>query len=309
MDRKTPLIIITGPTASGKTGLALNLAKTHPIEAVSADSMQVYRHMDIATAKPSKKERVILPHHVIDVVEPDQEFNAGMFASIAGHKITSIRSRGNIPVVIGGTGLYIKALAYGLAEAPPRSEPLRKSLFSLIEARGLDLLWRLLYANDAPTAGRISPNDASRIIRYLEIILLTGKKPSDLYRDHGFTRPLFDIRAVCIMPERDSLYRDIDKRVISMMDAGLVGETEKLLEMGFSPGLRSMQTLAYRHTIRLLNRDIPHDQAVSLIQRDTRRYAKRQMTWLRSNYGPECLFDSPDKAMPTLSGWLEGTQP
>lgn len=308
MDRKTPLIVITGPTCSGKTGVALRLSDNHPIEVVSADSMQVYRHMDIATAKPSRAERARLPHHLIDVVDPDEEFNAGMFSAQASKIIAEVRSRGKIPVIVGGTGLYIKALVYGLSPAPPGSAGLRSVLRSMADKSGNRHLWTMLDRLDPDTAKITNENDRVRIIRALEIAFVTGKRPSAIHQGHGFSKPLYEARLVCILPERDRLYGDIDSRVVRMIDAGLVGETEKLLAMGYEPGLRSMQTLAYRHVIEFLASRISLDCAISLIQRDTRHYAKRQMTWMRS-HNANSSYHSPDEAFRIVSCWTaEGVQ-
>lgn len=305
MDRKTPLVIITGPTCSGKTGVALSFARSFPIEVVSADSMQVYRHMDIATAKPTLEQQSLLAHHLIDVVDPDEEFNAGMFSSLAAVKIREIVSRGRVPVVVGGTGLYIKALVYGLSPSPPGSPELRGYFRSVLQDRGSAHLRRFLERIDPETAKKINKNDEVRVIRALETAFLTGVKPSVINRGHGFAEPGYDARVFCVVKDRDLLYRDIDERTARMMEAGLVEETEKLLGMGFGPDLRSMQTLAYKHVTGLLESRIDIDTAVANIRRDTRRYAKRQMTWNRSHY-PQEVFCSPDEALKALAALLGG---
>lgn len=303
MDRQAPLIVITGPTASGKTDIVLELARSFPLEVVSADSMQVYRHMDIATAKPSPGELAALPHHLIDLVEPDEEFNAGMFVSHASRAIAEIRSRHAIPVVVGGTGLYIKALIYGLAPVPSRSEPLRRVLKQLGKDRGTPFLWGMLHRLDPETALGLGVNDRMRIVRGLEIVFLTGRRPSESLKQHGFARPRIEARTVCLMPDRSELYERIDARVEQMVEQGLVEETRRLIALGFHPSLRSMQTLAYRHIVDYLDSKIGLDEAISLIQRDTRRYAKRQITWMRSHYGPED-FHSPAEARSLLEHQL-----
>jgi len=304
MDRKTSLIVITGPTGSGKTGIALNLSRSCPIEVISADSMQIYRHMDIATAKPSEHEKSLLPHHLIDIVAPDEEFNAGMFAGLAREKIPQILSRGHIPVVVGGTGLYIKSLIYGLIPAPPRSQRLRAYFQSLREKKGAQYLWHILALTDPLSAAKITPNDSARIVRYLEIIFCAGLRPSSLHEEHAFSTPRYDTRIVCIMPDRHSLYSAIDSRVHRMVDRGLVAETQKLLAMGYDSSLRSMQTLAYKHVLRYLNSEIGMDDAVSDIQRDTRRYAKRQITWIRGHHdsGSYC---GADDACKLILSWID----
>ncbi len=304
MDGQEGLIVITGPTGSGKTGLVLELSRSHPIEVVSADSMQVYRHMDIATAKPSRDERALLPHHLIDVVDPDQEFQAAMFMEMARHAIAEIRSRGRIPVVVGGTGLYIQALIYGLARAPARWETMRSALRNLIERRGIDHLEAMLRRLDPSAASAILKNDAVRVIRSLEIVFLTGQKSSAIHAEHGFLSPLFRARIACIMPGRETLFRDIDVRTRRMFDKGLLDETVRILSLGYSPLLRSMQTLAYKHCIGFLNGVTDLEEAIRLVQRDTRRYAKRQLTWMKSRRD-HVFFDSTDKAYNEISKWIE----
>lgn len=300
------LIVITGPTGSGKTRLAMELSRFHSIEVISADSMQVYRHMDIATAKPDAYERAALPHHLIDVVNPDQEFQAAMFRDMAKLNILEIRSRGKTPVVVGGTGLYIQALLYGLAPAPARSERLRAALRSIIDRRGIVLLESMLQRLDPSAASAIKKNDAVRVIRSLEIIFLTGRKASSIYKAHGFQRPLFHARIACIMPDREVLFNAIDKRTHAMLDKGLLDETAMLMTLGYGSELRAMQTLAYRHCIGFMNGLMDINEMIRLIQRDTRRYAKRQVTWMRSRQD-HLFFESTDSAFGAISAWLDNT--
>lgn len=291
MDRPAPLIIITGPTGCGKTGLAFALAHDHPLEVISADSMQIYRSMDVATAKPTHLERKRLPHHLVDIRNPDEAFDAGSFATLAREAIDFIRSRGNIPLVVGGTGLYIKALLYGLCQAPARSEALRLTLRDIAESKGTQRLWKYLARLDPPTADKISPKDVARIIRYLEIIFLSGRAPSALHARHGFSRPCLDARIFCLAPNREVLYASIDSRVVSMFENGLVKETERLIKMGYSRDLAPMKALAYKHVVAYLDSEISLDTATLLIQRDTRHYAKRQLTWNRGHYDQSCFYE------------------
>ena len=304
MDRKTPLIVITGPTGSGKTGIALELSRSYPIEVISADSMQIYRYMDIATAKPDEQEQSLLPHHLIDIADPDEEFNAGMFADLAGEKISQVISRGRVPIVVGGTGLYIKSLIYGLIAAPPRSPRLRAYFGSLREKKGTPCLWHMLARTDPASAAKIPPNDFVRIVRYLEIIFSTGVRPSSLHDQHAFSTPRYDARILCIMPDRSKLYEAINDRVYRMMDLGLVAETRNLLAMGYDGSLRSMQTLAYKHVLKYLNSEIGLNDAIEQIQRDTRRYAKRQITWIRSHHDQSSYCKAGD-AGNLISRWLD----
>jgi tRNA dimethylallyltransferase len=295
MARKTSLVIITGPTCSGKTKLALALGKQYPIEVISADSMQVYKYMDIATAKPTLKEQDIVPHHLIDVIEPDKEFNAGMFAEMAQQKIEEIRSRKKIPIVVGGTGLYIKALIYGLCPAPPRSEQLRSTFKKIIEEKGISYMHHMLEKLDPDAAAGITQKDRTRIVRALEIIFLTGKKPSSIQKSHGFESPQINAKIFCLLPERSLLYSRIDKRVNEMIEAGLIEETKRLLDMGYNSELRSMQTLAYKHVVDHLTSSLSIEETIRLIQRDTRRYAKRQITWIKAQENIK-FFDDIENA-------------
>jgi tRNA dimethylallyltransferase len=294
VDSINPLIILTGPTASGKTGIILKLAEKYPIEIISADSMQIYRGMDIATAKPSEKEQKILPHHLIDIMNPDEEYNAGAFRKDALRIAGEVRSRGHIPIVAGGTGLYIKALLFGLSEGPTRSEEIRENLRNFISVHGSQKAWDILSRHDPDIAKKISPTDASRIIRYLEMILLTGNKPSEMHEEHGFRELKIDARVFCISMDRDALYERINQRVLNMVEAGLVDETRRLLNMGYPAHLKSMQALGYKHLIVHIRNGLPLDEATSLVQRDTRHYAKRQMTWNRGHYSEDRFFKPED---------------
>jgi tRNA dimethylallyltransferase len=304
VDRQTPLIVITGPTCSGKTRLALMLSRKQDIEVVSADSMQIYHYMDIATAKPTNEERTALPHHLIDVVNPDEPFNAGVFVRMAQEKIAEIRGRQKIPIVVGGTGLYIKALIYGLAPAPARSEKLRSTLRSLINRRGIVYLEFMLKRLDPDMASLIMKNDVLRIIRALEIIFETGQKPISLFMAHGFRNPQYQAKIACIMPSRDLLYQEIDQRVMGMIERGLLDETRKLLDMGYSPELQSMQTLAYRYVIMHLSGEVGLDEAIRLIRRDTKRFAKRQITWMKAR-PDHIFFNSVDGAYEVVTDWID----
>jgi len=299
LNPKPDLIILTGPTASGKTGIILKLAEKHPIEIISADSMQIYRGMDIATAKPTKKEQELLPHHLINIMNPDEEYNAGSFRSDALNIADDIRSRGNIPVVAGGTGLYIKALVYGLSEGPTRSEDIRKNLREFISSNGSKKAWDILNHHDPDIAKKVSPADTSRIIRYMEMILLTGNKPSEMHKNHGFKEKKINARIICINMDRDALYERINLRVLNMVDMGILDETDRLLNAGYSPALKSMKALGYKHLVDHLQNRLSLDEAISLVQRDTRHYAKRQITWNRGNYKNDRFF-SPDTALKTI---------
>lgn len=261
-------------------------------EIINADSMQVYRGMDIGTAKLPVSERKGIPHHLIDIVDPDQEFNAGLFLSHALPLLDDF-SRRDIPIiVVGGTGLYVKALLGGLFRCPPSQRELRQRLWEECEDRGSSYLHERLCGVDSKAAERIHPMDAIRIIRALEVVYLTGRPFSELAREHGFSERRFSPLHLSLSVDRGVLYERINTRAISMIEAGLVGEVEGLLAKGYGPGLKPMKAIGYRHIVGYLKGDWDLDEAVRLIQRDTRRYAKRQITWFRAD--PEVVWVNPD---------------
>jgi tRNA dimethylallyltransferase len=287
------LLILSGPTGSGKSELAIELASLFGAEILSADSMQVYRGMDIGTAKPPTSERKGIPHHLIDIVYPDQEFNAALFLSRALPVIDDSYRKQHIPIiVVGGTGLYVKALVGGLFRCPPSQRALRQGLWEECEERGPISLYERLYRVDGKAAEGIHPLDAIRIIRALEVVHLTGRPFSALIHEHGFSERRFATLHLCLHLDRETLYDRINARALSMIDAGLVGEVEGLLAMGYGPELKPMKAIGYRHIVGYLKGDWDLDEAARLIQRDTRRYAKRQITWFRAD--PEVVWVNPD---------------
>lgn len=278
-----PLIVICGPTAAGKTALALELAEGYPVEVISADSRQVYRLMDIGTAKPSVAEQALAPHHLLDVVWPDEAFDAACFARAAGAAIAGVQARGHLPLLVGGTGLYIRALTEGLADVPPGDPQVRAELQAYAESAGPEALHRRLAGVDAEAAAALHRNDRVRIIRALEVFTLTGQPLSAWQREHGFrTRP-YRLLKLGLTLERSDLYARIDRRAEAMFAGGLVEETEALLKAGYSAELRSLQTIGYREAVRLLRGAVSPDKALLELQQATRRYAKRQLTWFRAD--------------------------
>ncbi|MBW1912230.1 MAG: tRNA (adenosine(37)-N6)-dimethylallyltransferase MiaA [Deltaproteobacteria bacterium] len=291
-DDRPRLIIITGPTASGKSSLAVDLAIELGGEIISADSMQVYRGMDIGTAKPTTKERRGVRHHLIDVVDPDEEFNASIFRSLAEAVIGGITARQKPCFLVGGTGLYIKTLLGGLFECPPTDPELRKKLFRECDEYGPSDLHQRLEKLDPESAQKIHLNDRARLIRALEVIALTDQPLSSLVQGHGFKENHFKTLKICLNMDRELLYHLINERSLRMMEAGLVAETKKLLEMGYSPELKPMKSLGYRHAVALLKRECDQDEMVRQLQTDTRRYAKRQLTWFRAD--PDIAWVAPE---------------
>jgi tRNA dimethylallyltransferase len=289
--KRQKVVVIAGPTASGKTMLGVELASALGGEIVNADSMQVYRGMDIGTAKPTAEEKKGIVHHLLDVVDPDEEFNAAVYRSMALPLIKDIDSRGKVPLIVGGTGLYIKGLLGGLFECAPSDQDLRDSLHRELGRNGSRSLHRRLKSLDPESAKSIHPNDGIRIIRALEIIEITSRMPSDLYREHGFSDREIDALKIYLDVDRTWLYSRINDRCLAMKDAGLVEETEALLKQGYSPELKAMKAIGYRHMIEYLQGSCSLDEAVCFHQRDTRRYAKRQLTWFRSD--PEADWVAP----------------
>jgi tRNA dimethylallyltransferase len=288
-----PLIAIVGPTASGKSQLALFLAERFSGEIVNYDSVQIFRHIDIGTAKPSAEERLRVPHHMIDLREPTEIFTAGDFQREARRVLDEIRQRGKLPILVGGTGLYLRALTEGLFNGPARSTYWRNRLEMIAERKGRGHLHGLLMRLDPATASRIAVRDKPKIIRALEVRLETGK-PLSAHIEERPRQPLtgFTVGFVGLNPPREELYRRINERVRRMFDEGLVQEVRQLLARGIPPSAKPFEAIGYRHVIVDLDSSIPDEDTIRIIQRDTRHYAKRQMTWFRKQ--PDVTwFDGP----------------
>jgi tRNA dimethylallyltransferase len=277
--QKPKVIVICGPTGIGKTAVGIELAEKLGGEIISADSMQIYRHMDIGTAKPTPEELTQIAHHMIDIVDPDEDYDAVQFSKQARDRIAEIVNRGRIPFIVGGTGLYIKALLHGLFESKPVDPQIRNRLKQEAEENGSDFLFERLKKVDPAAAGRIHPNDSYRIIRALETIESSGKTISEYHQNHDFADDPFSALQIGLQLDRQNLYARIDNRVELMIAAGLVEEVTKLLEMGYPAELKSMQSIGYRHVVEFLKENLSWDECVRTLQRDTRRFAKRQFTW------------------------------
>ena len=292
MDRP-PIIIIAGPTAIGKTAGAIELCRRFSGEVIGADSMQIYRHMDIGTAKPTPAERACVPHHLIDIIPPDAPFDAARYASAARRIIADLHRNRRLPFVVGGTGLYIKALTRGIFQMPPIDPAVRQRLKKTADEEGSAVLHRRLVQIDPGAAEKIHPNDTYRLLRALEVLEGTGRTISDLQRNHRFGESPFLALKFGLSMERERLYDRIDRRVDAMMDAGFPEEVRRLLAMGYGPELKSMQSIGYRHMTDYLQGRLPLAEAVDTLKRDTRRYAKRQMTWFRAD--PEIGWTPPQQ--------------
>lgn len=296
---RTKCIVIAGPTASGKSTLSVKLAQALDGEIVNADSMQVYRGMDIGTAKPTPEERKGIPHRLFDVVDPDEEFNAASYRALALPAVEKVFSGQKACFVTGGTGLYINSLTRGLFPCPPADPAFRKELNDRCDTFGTMPLYEKLRRVDPRSAERIHPNDRIRIIRFLEIAHLTRRRPSDLFRDHGFSDHPLQVLKICLEIEREELYNRINQRSITMVSSGLIEETEALMAKGYGPDLKPMKSIGYRHVVNYLRGKWSLDEAVHQLQKDTRRYAKRQLTWFRAD--PEYSWIRPEDTDSLLS--------
>ena len=290
---KPRVIVLCGPTAAGKTAAGIEVARAIGGEIVSADSMQVYRYMDIGTAKPTEAEQAAVRHHVIDVVDPDEPFDAAAYLSLGRQALGELMRAGKTPVVVGGTGLYIKALLYGLFRSDARDPAVRARLRAEAQDRGAAALHARLAQSDPQTAARLHPNDTVRILRALEVYEVTGRPISALQREHRFKDAPFRALKIGLSLDREALYRRIDQRVESMLAAGLEDEVRSLLARGYGPQLKPMQSIGYSHLAAYIAGRLSHAECIRTLQRDTRRFAKRQLTWFRAD--PESVWISPDR--------------
>ncbi len=279
-----PIVAVVGPTGSGKSALALKLAGHFPVEIVNCDSVQVYRHFNVGTAKVPPDERRGVPHHLIDLLEPDEPFTAGDYAHLARPLLAEITARRRLPVVVGGTGFYLRALLEGLFTGPSRDDALRQRLAAREAARP-GSLHRLLTRFDDASAARIHPRDVNKVMRAVEVCLLARAPMSELWRSGRDGLEGFRTLKLGLDPERQELYRRLDQRCLDMFDAGLVAETEQILAMGYKAEVKPMESLGYKEALGFLRGDYTRGEAIELAQRNTRRYAKRQLTWFRAEAG------------------------
>lgn len=280
MERK--VIVITGPTCSGKTVLSLILANKIGTEIISADSRQIYKYLNIGTAKPSAEELSGVKHHFIDTFLPDEEFNASQFENGALSVIQKLHKEDKIPIVVGGSGLYIKALVDGIFNTVDTDEEYRKELHKQMEEFGKEHIYNLLEKVDPESASKMLPQNWKRVMRALEVYHLTGKPIIQFQQEYNRNIDL-DFIQYGLNWDREVLYRNIENRVDKMIDLGLINEVEAVLKMGYNENLNSLNTVGYKEIISYLNNNITLARAVELIKRNTRRFAKRQLTWFRGD--------------------------
>jgi tRNA dimethylallyltransferase len=291
-DDRPRVVVICGPTAVGKTGVGIATARALNGEVLSADSMQVYRGMDIGTAKPTAAERSAVRHHLIDVVDPDEDFDAARFTRLARPLVLALHAAGKVPVIVGGTGLYIKALLRGLFDVGPVDPQVRRRLSAEAEEAGVPALHVRLRDVDPETAARLHPNDRVRILRALEVYESAGRPLSALQQAHRFGDAPFAALQIGLALERAALYERIDRRVDAMASAGLEDEVRNLLASGYGPELKSMQSIGYSHMAAHIAGRSDRAECLRTLKRDTRRFAKRQMTWFRAD--PGIVWLNPD---------------
>src|SRR2546426_374008 len=265
-----PVIFLVGPTAIGKSRVAILVAQALGTEILTADSTQVYRHMDIGTDKPGARDRGAVPHRLIDLVDPDEPFNAGQYRRAALQEIVRLHGDGRLPLVVGGTGLYIRALAYGLWEGPAADWDLRRQWLAEEAAHGEGYLWKQLAELDPRLAAMLHPRDRSKIVRGLGVAVETGKPLSEWHEGHGFLERPFPSVMVGLMMDRAALYRRIDARVLREIEDVLIEETRRLLDRGYGEHLGSMKALGYRQITGYLKGRYGYEEAVHRLQRDTR---------------------------------------
>jgi tRNA dimethylallyltransferase len=276
----SPLVAVVGPTGSGKSELALGIATELDGEIVNCDSLQVYRYLDIGTAKLLPDERRGIPHHLLDILNPDQVFAAGEYARTARPVLRDIAGRGRLPVIAGGTGFYLRALLEGLFPGPARSETLRRRL-ARREANHAGWLHRLLARYDPPSAARIHATDVQKLIRAAEVLIATKRPLSSWFAEPRDALAGFRVLKIGIDPPRAALYERLDMRCALMFEGGLVDEVRRVLEMGYPPDSKALQSHGYRQAVQIIQGTLDPAEALYYARRDTRRYAKRQWTWFR----------------------------
>jgi tRNA dimethylallyltransferase len=284
-----PVVVLVGPTAVGKSRVAIEVAKAFETEVLTADSRQVYRGMNVGTDKPVPEERQGVPHRLIDLVNPDESFNAGLYRRRALDEIERLYRDRRLPFVVGGTGLYVRTLLKGLCDAPPTDPIVRTALRQEAKAQGHDRLYARLVAVDSVAAARLHPRDLSKVIRALEVHQLSGRRMSEFQEEHGFAERPFSALIIGLNRDRDALYRRIEERIDRQLAHGLIEETKQLLALGYQRDSAAMKGLGYRQVAEHLAGEYDVGEMVQRFKRDTRRFSKRQMTWFRKESGIQWL--------------------
>jgi tRNA dimethylallyltransferase len=307
-DRKIRIIALVGPTAVGKTMFSLEIAKKFGCEIVSCDSMQLYRFMDIGSAKPTEEERSQVPHHLVDMIDPREPFSVAKYQSLAREACEDIASRGRTPLLTGGTGLYLYSVIYDMDfSAPPADSKYREQLYAKADAEGPEALYKELESVDPEAAARIHPNNVKRVIRALEAARQGSgiRAMSDAFTPYD----LYDPVLICLDRNRDELYNRIDKRAEAIFDAGLVDEVKNLMAMGLTDDDISMKGIGYKEVINYLDGEYDLDEAIRLVKRNSRHYAKRQLTWFRRTPGMKWFnisdYRSEQECLEDIIKWLE----
>lgn len=283
-----PAVALVGPTASGKSALSLAIARSFDVEIVNCDSLQLYRHFDIGTGKLSPEQREGVPHHLLDVLNPDQIFTAGDYSRIARREIEEIAGRGKLPLITGGTGFYLRALIDGLAPGPQRDDALRQRLNDR-ELRRPGSLHRILRRLDAVTAARIHAHDVPKVVRALEICLASRQPAREVFAQGRNALEGWRFLKIGLFPDRELLHRRIEHRVDQMFTDGLIAEVENILALGFPPDSKPFEAIGYKQALQSVQQELRPKDAVFYTKQATRQYAKRQMTWFRQEPGIQIL--------------------
>ena len=287
--RLKPVVVLVGPTAVGKSRVAVEVAKAFETEVLTADSRQVYRGMDVGTDKPIPEERQAVPHRLIDLVNPDEPFNTGLYRRQALNEIERLHRDLRLPLVVGGTGLYVRTLIKGLCDAPPSDPIVRAALRQDAKDQGHDRLYARLVAVDPVAAARLHPRDESKVIRALEVYQLSGRRMSEFQEGHRFAERPFSVLIIGLNRDRSALYRRIEERIDWQLAHGLIEETTQLLAQGYQRDSAAMKGLGYRHVAEHLAGEYDAAEMVRRFKLDTRHFSKRQMTWFRKEPGIQWL--------------------
>lgn len=297
-----PVVVMVGPTAVGKSRVAVEVAKVFETEVLTADSRQVYRGMDVGTDKPVPEERQAVPHRLIDLVDPDESFNAGLYRRQAVDEIERLYRDRRLPLVVGGTGLYVRTLLKGLCDAPPADPIVRAALRQEAKDQGYDRLYARLVDVDPAAAARLHPRDESKVIRALEVHQLSGRRMSEFQQEHGFAKRPFSALLIGLNRERGALYRRIEERIDWQLAHGLIEETKQLLAQGYQRDSAAMKGLGYRQVAEHLAGEYDVAEMVRRFKRDTRHFSKRQMTWFRKEPGIQWLtIEEPESVQHTAA--------